>query len=117
MVLVPGDSDGMGDQVFNPGGDHGMFCCQFLENIIGSPGLTAVLGLVAILFLTYLTTETITVIRKMLNPIGYIRSKVQFVITNDQRKEGTAVSSEPVYEPVMTYDETSLLKYRKMTRR
>ena len=25
----------MGDQVFNPGGDHGMFCCQFLENIIG----------------------------------------------------------------------------------
>ena len=95
----------MGDQVFNPGGDHGMFCCQFLENIIGSPGLTAVLGLVAILFLTYLTTETITVIRKMLNPIGYIRSKVQFVITNDQRKEGTAVSSEPVYEPVMTYDE------------
>ena len=95
----------MGDQVFNPGGDHGMFCCQFLENIIGSPGLTAVLGLVAILFLTYLTTETITVIRKMLNPIGYIRSKVQFVITNDQRKEGTAVSGEPVYEPVMTYDE------------
>lgn len=95
----------MGDQVFNPGGDHGMFCCQFLENIIGSPGLTAVLGLIAILFLTYLTTETITVIRKMLNPIGYIRSKVQFVITNDQRKEGVAVNSEPVYEPVMTYDE------------
>ena len=25
----------MGDQVFNPGGDHGLFCCQFLENIIG----------------------------------------------------------------------------------
>ncbi|MBR5038272.1 MAG: DNA translocase FtsK 4TM domain-containing protein [Prevotella sp.] len=99
----------MGDQVFNPGGDHGMFCCQFLENIIGSPGLTAVLGLIAILFLTYLTTETITVIRKMLNPIGYIRSKVQFVITNDQKREdGSAVKdgkAEGAYEPVMTYDE------------
>lgn len=99
----------MGDQVFNPGGDHGLFCCQFLENIIGSPGLTAVLGLIAILFLTYLTTETITVIRKMLNPIGYIRSKVQFVITNDQKREGEQAGkdgkNENGYEPVMTYDE------------
>jgi S-DNA-T family DNA segregation ATPase FtsK/SpoIIIE len=98
----------MGDQVFNPGGDHGLFCCQFLENIIGAPGLTAILGLVAILFLTYLTTETITVIRKMLNPVGYIRRKVQFVITNDQKKEeqiSHEESLQPVYEPEMTFDE------------
>ena len=98
----------MGDQVFNPGGDHGQFCCQFLENIIGAPGLTAVLGLVAILFLTYLTTETITVIRKMLNPVGYIRRKVQFVITNDQKKEdpsGKEETGSEIYEPVMTYND------------
>ena len=98
----------MGDQVFNPGGDHGQFCCQFLENIIGAPGLTAVLGLVAILFLTYLTTETITVIRKMLNPVGYIRRKVQFVITNDQKKEdpsGKEETGPEIYEPVMTYND------------
>ena len=75
----------MGDQVFNPGGDHGLFCCQFLENVIGTPGLTAVLALVASLFLTYLSSETITVIRKMLNPIGYITNKVQFVITNEHK--------------------------------
>ena len=99
----------MGDQVFNPGGDHGQFCCQFLENIIGAPGLTAVLGLVAILFLTYLTTETITVIRKMLNPVGYIRRKVQFVITNDQKKEdpsGKEETGSEIYEPVMTYNDS-----------
>ena len=97
----------MGDQVFNPGGDHGLYCCQFLENIIGAPGLTAVLGLIAVLFLTYLTTETITVVRKLLNPLGYLRSKVQFVITNDQKKEDTKADgdSQLPYEPVMTYDE------------
>ncbi len=77
----------MGDQVFNPGGGHGLYCCQFLENVIGAPGLTAVLILVAILFLTYISSETITVIRKILNPIGYINSKVRFVITNDQKKD------------------------------
>ncbi|MBR1462155.1 MAG: DNA translocase FtsK 4TM domain-containing protein [Prevotella sp.] len=77
----------MGDQVFNPGGDHGLFCCQFLENVIGTPGLTAVLALIAIIFLTYLSSETITVIRKMLNPIGYITNKVTFIITNDHKKD------------------------------
>jgi S-DNA-T family DNA segregation ATPase FtsK/SpoIIIE len=27
----------MGDQVFNPGGNHGLFCVQQLENIVGPP--------------------------------------------------------------------------------
>ena len=33
----------MGDQVFNPGGDHGAFCVQYMENLIGPPGLVAIL--------------------------------------------------------------------------
>ena len=37
---------------------------NILENIMGPPGLTAILFFVAVAFLTYLTTETITVIRK-----------------------------------------------------
>ncbi|MDY6130379.1 MAG: DNA translocase FtsK 4TM domain-containing protein [Prevotella sp.] len=98
----------IGSQIFNPGGDHGLFLCQFFENIVGAPGLTALLILVAVIFLTYLSSETITVIRKMLNPIGYITSKVQFVITNDQKKEAqkcteTQETEEIAYEPVMTY--------------
>jgi len=71
----------MGDQVFNPGGNHGLFCVQQLENIIGPPGLTALLLIVAIAFLTYLSAETIEVIRKALNPIGYISSKIKFSVT------------------------------------
>ena len=33
----------MRDQVFNPGGNHGLFCVQQLENLIGPPGLTGVI--------------------------------------------------------------------------
>lgn len=71
----------VGDSVFNYGGDHGMFCCQWLENVIGTPGLTAVLIISALGFLTYLSAETITVVQKILNPIKYI-NKVKFTITN-----------------------------------
>ena len=76
----------MGGLIFNPGGKHGLFVVQNLENIIGPPGITAILLFVAIAFLTYLTTETITFIRKALNPIGYISNKVKFEITNHDNK-------------------------------
>jgi S-DNA-T family DNA segregation ATPase FtsK/SpoIIIE len=99
----------MGDQVYNPGGDHGKMCCQFLENVIGAPGLTAILALVAILFLTYISNETINVVRKMLNPIGYINRKVKFVITNEQKKdektpEVPIPEQEEPKEPVITME-------------
>ena len=41
----------------------------------------------AIAFLTYITTETITIVRKALNPIGYISNKVKFEITNHKEKQ------------------------------
>ncbi len=82
----------MGGLIFNPGGKHGLFVVQNLENIIGPPGITAILLFVAIAFLTYLTTETITFIRKALNPIGYISNKVKFEITNhDNKAENNAI--------------------------
>ena len=82
----------MGGLIFNPGGKHGLFVVQNLENIIGPPGITAILLFVAIAFLTYLTTETITFVRKALNPIGYISNKVKFEITNhDNKAENNAI--------------------------
>ena len=90
----------MGDQVFNPGGDHGLYCCQWLENVVGTPGLTAILAFVALLFLTYLSSETINVVRKILNPIGALTNKVQFVITNDNNEENLSPSGVDVAQPV-----------------
>lgn len=88
----------MGDQVFNPGGDHGAFCVQYMENLVGPPGLIAILAIVMIAFLTYLTSETITVIRKMLNPIGYIRDKVKFTVVHHDSKE----SADNIYSDKLT---------------
>ena len=84
----------MGSLIFNPGGKHGLFVVQNLENVVGPPGLTAILLFVAIAFLTYLTSETITIIRKALNPIGYISNKVKFEITNHGNKAETNAIDE-----------------------
>lgn len=78
-------------------GKHGLFVVQNLENIMGPPGLTAILFFVAVAFLTYLTTETITVIRKALNPIGYISNKVKFEITNHGKNRKDTEAIDEVY--------------------
>jgi len=69
------------DSCYNPGGDHGAYICQVTENMIGAPGLTAILTLFAIGFLTYVSAETIYVIRKILNPTMFLK-KVKFTVSN-----------------------------------
>ena len=88
----------MGSLTFDPGGKHGLCVVQTLENVIGPPGLTAILLFVAIAFLTYLTTETITVIRKALNPIGYISNKVKFEITNHGKNKAEDDAIDAAYQ-------------------
>lgn len=77
----------MGNLSFNPGGNHGLLCVRNMENVIGPPGLTATLLIVALAFLTYLSTETIEIVRKTLNPVKYITDKVKFTVTNHTTKE------------------------------
>lgn len=71
-----------GGLFFNPGGNHGAYVSQWIENVVGTPGLIGLLALVALAFLTYISAETINVIRKVLNPIGMITNKVKFSINN-----------------------------------
>lgn len=87
-----------GFMVFNPGGKHGQYIVQVLENVVGSPGLTALLLIVAVAFLTYLSSETINVVRKALNPIGYISNKVKFEITNHNRTDKSQLAEEAITE-------------------
>ena len=101
----------MGNQVYNPGGDHGAFCVQYMENLVGTPGLIAILVIVMLAYLTYLTSETITVVRKLMNPFGYIRDKVKFTVVHDDKGENVnetcdeeaIVGGEPV--EVLVYDD------------
>lgn len=89
----------MGSMVFNPGGDHGLYCSQWLENIVGAPGLMAILTLTALIFLTYLSKETITVVRKILNPVSAISNKVKFKITNNQDKNDNQKPIDTLEDP------------------
>ena len=93
----------MDDQVFNPGGGHGLFCVQHIENIIGTPGLIALLLITAIAFLTYLTSETINIIRKLLNPVKFLTDRIRFTVTNNDPEEKVAeqVKAEPIVEPMV----------------
>ena len=85
----------MGSRIFNPGGDHGLYCSQWIENVIGVYGLTALLLLSAIIFLTYLSKETINVVRNILNPVGKLTGTVKFGIRNMTGK-GDKLQNEPI---------------------
>lgn len=82
----------MNNQIFNPGGDHGAYSVHFIENFVGTPGLIVLLVIVLVAFLTYLTSETITIIRRIINPIGYLRDKVKFTVVN--KDKGTISNTE-----------------------
>ncbi len=64
---------------FCPGGDHGKSIGQWIEGFVGVPGLSAVLIVIALLFLTYISSETYEWVRRMLNP-KKIFEKVKFTV-------------------------------------
>ena len=75
------------DSHFSPGGNHGMYACQWIEGLLGTPGLTAILAFTAIAFLTYVSSETIYAIRKLLNPVKFFTDRVKFNITNNDNTD------------------------------
>lgn len=71
---------------FNPGGNHGVFVTDFFERVIGLPGLTMLLILVAIIFLCVVSMKTVFWIRHLMNPTGWmskVRQTVQVGKGND----------------------------------
>ena len=93
------------EKVFNAGGNHGAYIASMAENIIGIPGLTAILILTAILFLVYLTSETIYFIRKIFNPLKLVTDKVSFTVTNLGKDDDKVDASEDENNDV--YDDPS----------
>lgn len=72
----------MPDAIFNPGGYHGYVCVNYIENVIGPPGLTAVLFFSAVAFLTFVSTQTITWIRRLFNPLKTITNKASEMVND-----------------------------------
>lgn len=83
----------MTDQVYDAGGGHGAYICSVLENTMGTPGVTAILALTAFIFLTFVSNETIKVIRNILNPVGYITSRVKFNVNETHEEESATQTS------------------------
>ena len=85
---------------FNPGGDHGLAVCQQIEGLIGTPGLTAILALAAIAFFTYLSMETIIILRKIMNPLHYLK-KIPMTVNvggGDNEQTDNNVETSRVYD-------------------
>lgn len=83
---------------FNPGGDHGLFMGMLIENVIGLPGLLAVLAAILLCVLAFVSTQTIDFIRKILNP-AKIFDKIPFTVTPGP------TTKEDSYEEIATKEE------------
>jgi S-DNA-T family DNA segregation ATPase FtsK/SpoIIIE len=92
------------DSHFCPGGEHGIYVYRFIERYIGTPGLLAVLIVVAILVLMYVSSETIVWIRKILNPMRFI-DKVKFTVSS---ADSTEVPADDSYENLIKTDDDSV---------
>lgn len=83
---------------YNPGGNHGVFVSNFIENMLGIPGLIVILVLVAILFLVYISSETINVVRNILNPKRYL-NQIKFTIHGNNKPAEIEEELEEEPEP------------------
>lgn len=88
----------LGDSFFNPGGDHGMYVCRSIENVVGEPGLIGILAIFAIAFLTYLSNKTIIYIRKFF----YLPQKLK----RKPEPDTETVENEEIEELIQTPEET-----------
>ena len=86
IMLAKFASPFFSERHFCPGGDHGRLVGKWIEGFVGTPGLAALLIIIAILFLTYVSSETYEWVRKLLNPMKFL-DKVKFKITNEDPTE------------------------------
>ena len=89
---------------YNPGGDHGLAISQQIEGFVGTPGLVALLALIAISFLAYLSVETITFIRKLFNPLRYLKKIPMEVHIGKGDANEEPEQEEEDDEPQMVFD-------------
>lgn len=99
------------DCSYNPGGDHGMYAAQWIENLVGTPGLIGVLVVGAIAFLTYISAETVYVVRKLLNP-SFVFKKIPFNVgignsSDDMKREQPQAGDADIVEDPKTFDDPS----------
>ncbi len=90
---------------FNPGGDHGQSISDIIQGLLGAPGLTFLLAVTAIAFLVYLSAETVFFIRKLFNPLRYLKKiPMEIHIGRSDNTEDEKPEIETVEDPVVFDD-------------
>lgn len=87
------------DMHFNPGGDYGQSTCNMIEGLIGAPGLTCLLIVTAVAFLTYLSAETILIIRKIFNPFHYLKKIPMEISVGKEEPDTPSTPIETLEDP------------------
>lgn len=91
----------------NPGGQHGQFISQWLVQRIGPISTFLALAFLAIAYLAYLSNRTVKWIRRLLNPMEYIKSK------QNKKNDTDSETTEPENtmpddgHPLLAYDDES----------
>lgn len=67
----------------NPGGRHGQFIVERLTQTAGTFGVFLIILLTALIYFIYLSKTTIIFVRKLLNPVDYIKSKMPHSSSQD----------------------------------
>lgn len=93
----------------NPGGNHGSFIVKWMEMRIGWIGTLLVIIFTFVCYLTYLWRETMHLVRRVLNPVDYIKSKLPQK-QNDEN-EDSALNNENANheENLAASEETELI--------
>lgn len=86
------------ESFIKPGGEHGLFVSRWLSSQIGTPGLIILLITIALMYLIYLSNETINMIRKILNPSEWIKKIPLKINVADGETEDTESEQEPIAE-------------------
>lgn len=90
---------------FRLGGSHGDYINYYLTTTLGPLGVWIVLIVSAILYLVYLTNETITVVRKLMHPQDFIKRKKTEETEADEESQENAEESENDTEDDAEYSE------------
>lgn len=85
----------------NPGGRHGQFIVERLTQTAGTFGVFLIILLTALIYFIYLSKTTIIFVRKLLNPVDYIKSKMPHSSSQDDSNNAdTSKEKETETQPV-----------------
>lgn len=92
---------------FRLGGSHGDYINYYLTTTLGPLGVWIVLIVSAILYLVYLTNETIMVVRKLMHPQDFIKRKKEVEETDEESQENAEETEEDIEDNEEDVDEST----------